>query len=126
MATTSTGLDGRLEGVARTLTSDDAERLGDLYTREARLMPPDSEILTGRDAAVEFWMAIGEQGVDRIDIESVDVERDGETANRVGRAALFDGSGSQIDRAKFVEVWRREEGEWRIHRDIWNGLGDEA
>jgi ketosteroid isomerase-like protein len=38
----------------------------------------------------------------------------------VGLASLKDEDGEAVDEVKFIEVWKREDGEWRIHRDIWN------
>jgi ketosteroid isomerase-like protein len=28
--------------------------------------------------------------------------------------------GNVLDRGKYVVVWQREQGQWRIHRDIWS------
>jgi ketosteroid isomerase-like protein len=28
--------------------------------------------------------------------------------------------GQVIDNGKYVVLWRREAGQWKLHRDIWN------
>ena len=45
-------------------------------------------------------------------------------AYRVGEVALREASGAAVSEVKFVEVWRPEDGEWRIHRDVWNATGE--
>lgn len=120
MSTTHPDLQQRLDDVGEILTSRDADRIGGLYASDARLMPPGSEVVTGRDAVAAFWQDATEQGIDTIDIEPVEVAEHGDAASRVGRATLSAADGTTLDEVKFVELWTREDGEWRISHDIWN------
>jgi uncharacterized protein (TIGR02246 family) len=120
MTTTDTALQRRLDQVGDVLTSRDAERTGDLYTRDGQLMPPGSDFVRGREAVVDFWHGVVESGVETIDIETVEVEDYGSAAVRVGLATLAGVDDETLDRVKFIEVWTREDDEWRIHHDIWN------
>jgi len=126
MATETSEIRQRLDEVGSVLSSGDADRIGDLYTREARVMPPDSGFVTGRGEVVEFWTGVHDAGITSVDIETVEVDVQAETASRVGRATLGDDDGTTVDRVKFIELWRREDGAWRIHGDIWNSVGDAA
>jgi ketosteroid isomerase-like protein len=49
---------------------------------------------------------------------SVDLEVAGEMAHEIGEAHLTLGSGTAV--AKYVVVWKKADGQWRLHRDIWN------
>lgn len=120
MTTEETSLQQRLEAVGDILTSGDAERIGGLYTQGGQLLPPGSDFVTGREAVAEFWIGATETGVETIDIEPMEVETHENTAWRVGTATLADPDGATIDHVKFIEIWNRDDGEWRIHRDIWN------
>lgn len=120
MAVEDTALRRKLDDVGPTLTSGDADRTGNLYTRAGQLLPPGSEIVAGRDAVAEFWRRTLEAGVETIDIDTLEVETHENSAFRVGLATLLDGDDEPIDEVKFIEVWKREGEEWRIHRDIWN------
>jgi ketosteroid isomerase-like protein len=120
MTTTDADLQRRLEEVGSVLTSGDAVRTGDLYTRDGKLLPPGSDIVTGREAVAGFWQEVLDSGIEAIEIEPLDVEIHRDTADRVGLASLKDEDGEAVDEVKFIEVWKREDGEWRIHRDIWN------
>ena len=43
-------------------------------------------------------------------------------ACEVGEAVLTIASGTAA--VKFVVVWKQVDGQWRLHRDIWNGKGN--
>ena len=43
----------------------------------------------------------------------------GDTANEVGKLELRDAEGKVLDRAKYVVIWKKEGGSWKLHRDIW-------
>ena len=91
-----------------------------VYTRDCRIMPPGSETVMGREAAEQFWpAAIAQLGVTRVELSSVDLQPLGDGAYEVGRATLTMGGGQQAT-AKYVVIWRQEDGEWRWHVDIWN------
>lgn len=116
----------RMDEVGSILTSRDTERISQLYTENGQLMPPASETITGRDEAAAFWLNVTDSGVETVDIETMEVEEHDALAIRTGRATLHDASGTTLDDVKFIEVWKQEDGEWRIHRDIWNSnLADE-
>lgn len=126
MATTESGLHPRVEAVEDVLLSGDADRISDLYASDGQLLPPGSDFVTGRADIVDYWQAFGEAGVAALGIETLEVEDYGDTASRVGRATLTDADGGVLDEMKFIELWKREDGEWRISRDIFNSnLSDE-
>ena len=56
-------------------------------------------------------------------LKTIDLEVDGDSACEVGQTTLsLEPPGDQRATAnvKYVVVWRRAAGEWRLHRDIWN------
>ena len=42
------------------------------------------------------------------------------TAHEVGRFVTETADGDHIDHGKYVVIWKRIEGEWKLHRDIFN------
>ena len=126
MTVADTSLQQRLDEVGNVLTSGDADRTAELYTSDGQLLPPGNDLVTGREAVADFWRGVVDSGVETIDIEPLDVDVHGDSAVRVGQATLSDAGGGTVDDVKFIEVWKRDEGEWRIHRDIWNSnVGEE-
>lgn len=99
---------------------DAAGAAREVYTRDARVMPPGAATVLGREAAAQFWAGAATQlGITRVALETVDLQPLGDGAYEVGRAVLTVGGGQQVI-AKYVVLWREEDGRWRWHVDIWN------
>jgi uncharacterized protein (TIGR02246 family) len=100
----------------------DVERLASLYTGDAMALPPDGPIVKGRDNIKRMWASIAQQmGLKDVRLETLDFEQAGDTGYEVGEATLTLGNGTAV--VKFVVVWKMVDGQWRLHRDIWNVKG---
>jgi len=93
-----------------------------LYTETAKLLPPDAPIVTGKKAIEEFWRsAANALGLISVTLKTIDLEVTGDAAYEVGEAGLNLNSGQA--KAKYLVVWLRgNDGQWRLHRDIWNNM----
>lgn len=94
--------------------------IADLYTEDAKVFPPGSDIVSGRVAIEEFWRGAMEAGIARVALSVEEATAVGGIAYEVGRYTLFDSAGAPMDEGKYVVVWRETEDGWRLHRDIWN------
>jgi ketosteroid isomerase-like protein len=101
------------------LVSGDWRGLAMLYTEHAQLLPPNHEIVSGRQAIQEFWQgafsSIGQASRETLEVESQD-----ETAHEVGNYVLVDPDRQLIDRGKYMVIWQHENNQWQMHRHIWN------
>lgn len=91
-----------------------------LYTKDARLLPPNSEPVQGREGIRGFWDAAIKKGIAAIVMKSAEVVDLGQWANEVGVYTLYDVNGNEIDHGKYMVLWQRSAGQWHLHRDIWN------
>ena len=98
----------------------DAAGLANLYTVGGQLLPPNSEVVAGRDAIRAFWQGAMDMGLKEAKLDTVEAERTGETAVEVGKYTLRAAGGQVADAGKYVVVWKMEGGGWKLHRDIWN------
>ncbi len=125
MATDATSLRQEIENANRqgfeaNFKHGDAEGMADLYTREGQLLPTGSDVVTGHDAIAGFWQGAFDMGIKKATLETVEVESCGDTAVEVGRYTLSGEGGQMMDRGKYVVIWMKEDGRWKLHRDIWN------
>ena len=37
-----------------------------------------------------------------------------------GNVSAFDQKGTEIEHAKYLVLWKKENGQWKIFRDMWN------
>ncbi len=96
------------------------DALDRVYTSAASVLPPGGEMVTGRENIKSFWRnALEALGVNSVRLETVSFETSGDTGYEIGRATL-NFSGAPSVTGKYVVVWKREDGAWKWHVDIWN------
>ncbi len=102
----------------------DAAGCAAVYSEDAKILPPDSPALTGRQAAQEVWQSVIDMGVKRISLQTLEMEEMGDTAVERGAATVhIQGEGGQTMEAsaKFIVLWKRQaDGAWKWHWDCWN------
>ena len=115
------------EAVARTnaafterFNKGDAQGVATLYTVDGQAFPPGSDVVSGRRAIESFWTAVMDMGVAAAELVTSEVTESGDIAVETGNYRLFAADNSEIDNGKYLVVRKLEDGEWRLHRDIWN------
>lgn len=97
----------------------DAAAIAAMYTEDAWLLPPNEEIQSGRAAVQQSWADFIATGL-ALDLEEVESAFSGDLGYKIGRYVLSTPDGTEVDRGKYMEVWKRVKGQWLIHRDTWN------
>lgn len=89
--------------------------VGDMYTKDGVLIPPDQPPLTGSAQICEHYAA---SSVGEYEMELEKIETSNRLAWVMGNAHWEENE--QRRRAAFVDVWRKEAGQWRIAACIAN------
>ncbi len=97
-----------------------ASGLAALFTDDAMVLPPNGESVRGRPAIEKVFQGLIAAGIKQVTLTAEEVEGHGDTATEVGAYSVKDAAGTEVDRGKYVVVWKRVKGEWKLHRDIWN------
>jgi ketosteroid isomerase-like protein len=101
----------------------DFTALKNVYTKDARILPPGAEMISGREQIQTFWQqAAAAMGVTSVKLRTVDAEILGDTAIEIGRAELGTTHPTSPTVVKYVVIWKREDGAWKWHVDIWNAI----
>jgi uncharacterized protein (TIGR02246 family) len=101
----------------------DAAGIVAMYTPDAKLLPPNSPMLRGTQAIRTFWQEAKEAGGKATKLETLEVESHDDLAIEIGSYTLTlqtAGSGTVTDKGKYLVVWKRDHGVWKLQVDIWN------
>jgi uncharacterized protein (TIGR02246 family) len=99
----------------------DAQAVAAMYTEDAYVLPPGSDIVKGRAAIEAFWRQAAQQMTDA-KLTTLDVLPLGRNAAReIGTVSLKTKSQPpQEIVGKYAVVWRKIDGRWKLATDIWN------
>jgi uncharacterized protein (TIGR02246 family) len=100
------------------LLRGDSAAVADLYTKDGQVFPPYSEAVSGRPAVERFWRAAIDSGIRRVALTTSEVVRKGDSAYEVGNYAVTGDKHESLARGKYIVIWKREQGRWKLHRDI--------
>ena len=101
----------------------DAAAIAHLYTPQAAVFSPGSDMITGRDGIRKFWADAIQSGLKFTALQTVSVEQYGNAAREIGRfTAEAPDAQKQTTKlvGKYVVIWKRLNGSWMLDSDIWN------
>ena len=98
----------------------DAAGLAALYTEEGQVLPPNGDFVTGHEQLEGFWNAVFDMGVKKAKLDIGEVDVCGDTAVEVSRFTMLGNEGQLLDQGKYIVIWKHEDEQWKLHRDIFN------
>lgn len=100
--------------------SQDAEALAGLYTADGMLLPPNTKSVQGRENIQNFWGQAMSMGPSQLKLETTELYAHAEEATEMGMATVTAPDGTLLDTGPFMVIWKKVDGSWYLHRDIWN------
>jgi uncharacterized protein (TIGR02246 family) len=106
---------------AELFNKGDFDGVAALYTEDATAFPPGSAMVKGRAAIAALWKGLAEQVGDP-KVTTLEVKPLGPSAAReIGTFSLkTKGPNPQEVAGKYVVVWEKVGGDWKLAADIWN------
>jgi ketosteroid isomerase-like protein len=100
------------------------DRIIALYSEDAIVMPPDAPSVTG-DAALRSFLAdemaeAKKGGITIVLTGDDEADTSGDLGWHRGTFKVVGEGGASLGTGKYLEIWERQQGKWRITRDIWN------
>jgi ketosteroid isomerase-like protein len=104
----------------KSIEQGDLGNIGNLYAVDAKILPPNMDMLEGRDSIQAFWQRASEMGIKSYQPEILEVEYSGNLGFFVGKYTLYGNENRVINKGKFITVFKNIDGEWKVYRDIFN------
>jgi uncharacterized protein (TIGR02246 family) len=118
-STDTAALEARSDAWESALNAKDVDALVDLYTDDARLLPPDGAMTSGRDGVRAAFGGMIDAGIGG-ETTRVETTVSGDVGYIVGTFSLTAGDVA-VGTGKYIETWRRgNDGLWLIANDIFN------
>jgi ketosteroid isomerase-like protein len=100
--------------------SGDANAIAATYSTNPVVGAPDGDLVRGQPQLVQFWQSILDgpgivvESYDVVDIQPLGLDFASEIT-------LFKANiGGQSMSGKYLVVWKREDGQWKLHLDVFN------
>ena len=101
----------------------DAAAVAALFTEGAKYLPPNRPMILDREGIQASVQASFDAGAGDLQATVIDLHVSGDMAHDVGKYSLTvqpeEGEAFSIS-GKFVTIWKRENGSWKIDVDIWH------
>jgi uncharacterized protein (TIGR02246 family) len=98
----------------------DGAGLAALYAADGQVLPAGSDVIRGRDAIQKFWQSALDSGIAGVGLKTLEIFGQSPTVTEVGQYELSDKTGKILDRGKYIVIWRREGGQWKLLRDMFS------
>jgi uncharacterized protein (TIGR02246 family) len=106
------------------VAAKDAAAVAEFYAADGMFLAPNAPLVEGRKGIAEAWAGLlGLPGISlTFEPTRIEVSESADLASDVGTYSLaFDGEGGRVrDQGKYVVVWKKENGAWKILADIFN------
>jgi ketosteroid isomerase-like protein len=97
----------------------DVSRIGNIYAQDAIILPPNSDMIQGRDKIQAFWQTLIDSNMSA-KLEIVETKAEGTFGSEVGKYQILTADGKVADQGKYLVVWKKTDGGWKLYRDMWN------
>ena len=104
----------------KSLEKGDIETIGTLYGDDAKILPPNMDMIEGKDTIQTFWQGALDMGIKSYTAEMIEVESSGNLGFLVGKYTVFGNENQVINKGKVLTVLKNIDGKWKIYRDIFN------
>jgi ketosteroid isomerase-like protein len=98
----------------------DTAYLNNIFTEDAKVFPPNSEIVTGKKAISQINIDWVNYGIYEFREETTSFYGNEDYLIDEGTYYLRYGEENIIDKGKYITIWKNDNGEWKIQSNIWN------
>lgn len=98
----------------------DTSFLNNSFTDDARVLPPNSAVVSGRTAIAQLNYDWVNYGIYEFTEESTSLYGNEDYLIDEGSYYLRYGEENTLDKGKYINIWKNVDGDWKIYSNIWN------
>jgi ketosteroid isomerase-like protein len=101
------------------VSSGDSASVAALYHSQATLSPANSDAISGADKISSYFGGASRAGF-AVKLQTSNVWGNADVLVEEGTFELSNKDGAHVDHGKYIVLWKEENGQWKLYRDIWN------
>ena len=113
-------IDAANKSFTEALGKGDSAGVASFYTADAKFMGPNGPAVVGRANIQSVIGGFIKGGVTNLELTATEVWGDENALVEEGIMTLSTKDGKPVDKGKYLVVWKKEDGKWKLHRDIFN------
>ncbi|HZY82976.1 MAG TPA: DUF4440 domain-containing protein [Cyclobacteriaceae bacterium] len=115
------------ENFSKLFVAADYESMANMYTDDAVLMAPGRDPINGIEEIRRYWTELNYRQL-KHRLEPVEITIAGDLAYDYGfvySQSESDGVVSQPNSSKYYTIWKKVNGQWKVHVDMWNSRSND-
>lgn len=106
--------------VSAFMAKGDSVGLASCYGTDGALLLNNMPAIKGKENLTKVWAGFINAGIGAIELNTTEVWGDENFITEDGTYVLKTKDGTQLDKGKYLVIWKKENGKWKFHRDISN------
>lgn len=98
----------------------DSAKFVNSYTSDACIYVTNAPKMCGPQSITAFFNGAYSMGIRNLKLTTDEITGGTEGVVETGNYELFVDKGVSIDKGKYIVIWKEENGQLKMHRDIWN------
>jgi ketosteroid isomerase-like protein len=106
--------------LSQNLAAGDINAVAACYTTDAQFMVPNMPSVNGRTGIKAVYLGMFKSGATNLELSTKELSGNENLLEEVGTYTLSTATGQELDRGKYLVVWRKEAKQWKLYRDCFN------
>ncbi len=99
--------------------NDDSISVANCFTTDAKVMCCNQPSIEGKENIRSYFSNMMRKGIAAIDLKTIKILGDSSILVEEGTYLFSDSEKKQIDKGKYIVLWKQESGNWKMYRDMW-------
>jgi uncharacterized protein (TIGR02246 family) len=113
-------IEGKDKDWAKAIITSDSAAMVIHFTKDGKIFPPNGDPIVGRTAIAAFVSEVNKFGIKEYKDETTALYGNEDNLVEEGNYTMGDGKGNRLDKGKYIAIWRKEDGDWKIYSNIYN------
>jgi len=98
----------------------DSVGLANMFTLDGKSMEPNEPSFVGRENIQTHYSLVMNAGANRLGLKTTGLWGDEKMLAEEGEFIFSDRNGNRLDIGKYIVLWKKEDGKWKLFRDCYN------